>query len=200
MFNRVKIWTHGRPESIVQNPYFVSLQPCLGGESSVWWGSIMLEAPSSYPVVQKGVKTFSDWLCSHLVPMKGFADARMSWYRAALSLGGHLRRLMAPELFIAAHTISPSAFWTVGVTYLGSNLFSLTIRQHFTVPPGLILNIFSSEKITRDQSWLAIFLTNCNLFWRWVLVNNGFFTALILLNPCALNSLHTYAFDGLSGI
>ena len=78
--------------------------------------------------------------------MNGLADAKIAWYPAALSLWGHLLRLMAPELFIATQTIRPSDFWTECILYLGRNLFSPAMRQHFTCPPGLTLNIFSSEK------------------------------------------------------
>ena len=117
--------------------------------------------------------------------MNGFAEAKMSWYPAALSLGGHRLMLMAPELFIAAQTIRPSAFWTVGKMYLGRNLLSETIRQHLTFPPGLTLKIFSSEKITRDQSWEAIFCTNLRRFSRWTLVSSGFLKGLIFLKPAS---------------
>ena len=132
--------------------------------------------------------------------MNGLADARIAWYPAALSLWGHLLRLMAPELFIAAQTIRPSDFWTECIMYLGRNLFSPAMRQHFTCPPGLTLNIFSSEKITRVQSCFSILRQNFNLLIRLTLVRSGFLRAFLHLNPASLKILATVLRCGLGGI
>lgn len=62
--------------------------------------------------------------------MNGLADCKIPWYAAALTFGGHRFRLMEPSYFIAAHTITPSGFCTVGTVYLATNLEADFNFQH----------------------------------------------------------------------
>lgn len=54
----------------------------------------------------------------------------MLWYVAAFNLGGHRRKQISPVRFIAAHTMTPSAFCTVGTVYLPTNLLADASFQH----------------------------------------------------------------------
>jgi hypothetical protein len=83
--------------------------------------------------------------------MNDLAEAKMFWYAAALTFFEQ-RRQMAPLDFMAAQTITDSAFCTVGTVYFATNFDSPTGNQQRTCPPGLTRKIFSSEKMTRSKS------------------------------------------------
>lgn len=62
--------------------------------------------------------------------MNPLAESKMAWYAAAFTFGGQRLRHMEPSDFIAAQTMSPSAFCTVGIVYLATNLDADFNFQH----------------------------------------------------------------------
>ena len=123
---------------------------------------------------------------------------------------------MAPLDFMAAQIIRDSAFWTVGTVYFAMYFDSRMSFQHLyqgrtnarhsyhltylTCPPGLTRKIFSSEKMTFDQSNTRCFLAYSSLLRLFVQDSSGLRTARTLRNPMRRNMRCTVDFEGRAGI
>lgn len=144
------------------------------------------------------------WGClSYLGRINRLAEARMAWYPVELTFGGHLFRMISPLPFIPAHTMTPSARWTWGMTYFARNLLSVFCFQHRTRPPGRTRNNFSSEKMIFfhwDWFHLPYLLANSRRSRLCLSLNSGLLTALLLTYPFSFKRRLTVSWDGLGGI